>query len=373
MSKWPEMKNDLILRAARGEKTERVPVWCHRQAGRYLPEFRESRKAGDFFTICRTPALCCEITLQPIRRYSHLDAAIIFSDILVVPQALGLECLMIPGKGPSFPDPLTTPAEMKRLNKLEDIDVDASLGYVYEALSQTRTALEGRVPLLGFAGAPWTLMAYMVEGGGQKSWNKARAWMYTDPKAAHELLSLITAVTITYLIGQVRAGAQMLEVFDSWAGDLSLDLFTRFAFPYLKQIAAGVKAGLKAAGLPVVPMTVFAKGADFGLEMLANDTEYDVLAVDWCVRPEVARRLVGKKVLQGNLDPSILFAPPEVIQAETDRMVEAFGTQGYIANLGHGMLPSHSPDLLGVFLERVHVKSEEMNQEGSDAKRQKTN
>lgn len=360
MENFPPLKNDLILRAARGELTERVPVWCHRQAGRYLPEFRETRKQGDFFTICQTPDLATEITLQPIRRYDHLDAAIIFSDILVVPQALGLECQMITGKGPVFPDPLVDASHLSRLHKKEDIDVNKSLGYVFQALTQTRHQLKGKVPLLGFAGAPWTLMAYMVEGSGQKSYNKARAWMYKTPNEAHQLLSLITEVTIDYLIGQVKAGAQMLEIFDSWAGDLSPELFTNFAFPYLKRIASGVKQGLKDQGLPTVPMTVFAKGATFGLTMLANDTEYDVLALDWSVSPQEARKLVGdtNKTLQGNLDPSILFADPEVIRAETDKMVTAFGSQRYIANLGHGMLPQHTPELLGVFLEQVHVCSE---------------
>lgn len=356
-SEFPALKNDLILRAARGEVVDRAPVWCHRQAGRYLPEFRQTRTLGDFFTICRTPVLACEITLQPIRRYPELDAAIIFSDILVVPQAMGLECLMLPGKGPSFPRPLSDPSHLSRLLPPDQICVEESLGYVFEAITLTRHKLEGSVPLLGFCGAPWTLMAYMVEGEGSKSYNDARAWLFHSPAAAHELLQRITDVTIKYLVGQVVAGAQMLEVFDSWAGDLSPESFMTFAFEPLQKIAREVKKTLRDKGYEAVPMTIFAKGASYPLlEQLAQNTEYDVLAVDWTISPELGRGLTkfGKSV-QGNLDPAILFADHDTIRKETRKMIQGFGIQRYVVNLGHGMLPSHNPDHLKVFLQEVHA------------------
>lgn len=354
---FPPLKNDLILRAARKEKVERVPIWCHRQAGRYLPEFREVRKQGDFFTICQTPVLACEITLQPIRRFP-LDAAIIFSDILVIPQAVGLECLMIPGKGPCFPDPLIDPSHMTRLKTRDQVDVKQDLDYVFKALTLTRYSLQGTVPLLGFSGAPWTLMAYMVEGGGAKSFTKARRWLCNYPTESHQLLSLLTSVIIEYLILQVKAGAQMLEVFDSWAGDVTPYHFEEFLFPYLQQIAAGVKKGLKERGLDVVPMTIFAKGANYAFKRLSEDTEYDCISCDWNVDPATVREETKAAcTLQGNLDPAFLYAPDEFIRQRVRHMVDRFGSQQYIANLGHGMLPDHNPDKLAVFIDELHSYS----------------
>mmetsp|Transcript_50127 Transcript_50127/g.98272 ORF Transcript_50127/g.98272 Transcript_50127/m.98272 type:complete len:417 (-) Transcript_50127:90-1340(-) len=358
---FPELKNDLILRAATGKYTERVPIWCHRQAGRYLPEFREVRKQGDFFTICRTPVLATEITLQPIRRYPF-DAAIIFSDILVVPQAVGLECVMVPGKGPVFPEPLLTPAHLKRLKTRQEINVAADLKYVFDALTLTRYSLAGRVPLLGFSGAPWTLMAYMVEGGGAKSFNKARSWLCMYPEQSHYLLSLLTDVIIEYLVLQVQAGAQMLEVFDSWASDVTPADFQTFLFPYLQRIATGVKAGLRDKGLEVVPMTVFAKGANYAFRQLQQETDFDCVSLDWNVDPATVREQTDSSVtLQGNLDPAYLFGSDAFIRSKTRQMVDRFGTQRYIANLGHGMLPTHSPDKLAVYIDEIHKYSEEVN------------
>jgi uroporphyrinogen decarboxylase len=207
---FPPLKNDLILRVIKGEKVEKTPVWIMRQAGRYLPEFRKARVTNDFFTVCRTPELACEVTLQPIDRYGELlDASIIFSDILVVPQAMGLEVQMVPQKGPHFPEPLKTPADLERLKK--DVDVDTSLKYVYDAITLTRKKLEGRVPLFGFVGGPWTLMAYMIEGGGSKTLSKAKSWLFRHPKQSHELLQRITDILVDFLAGQVRAGAQVSE------------------------------------------------------------------------------------------------------------------------------------------------------------------
>ena len=345
---FPPLKNDVILRAARGEETEYAPVWIMRQAGRYLPEYRAKRAMEEFFTVVRTPELAAEITLQPIERFP-LDAAIIFSDILVVPQAMGLEVEMIKGRGPVFPEPLQHPDDLERLRAP---DVDAALGYVFDALSLTRRRLEGRVPLIGFCGAPWTLMAYMIEGGGSKTFERSKTWLYRHPGASRALLEAITKVLITYLNRQVESGAQLVQVFDSWAGLLSPEAFETFALPYLARIAAGVKAAH-----PETPMIVFAKGAHYALEALA-ETDYDVIGLDWTIDPaEARRRVAGRAALQGNMDPCLLFAEPEAIRRAVRQMIERFGPGGYIANLGHGMTPSHDPDHAGVFIDAVHEYS----------------
>ncbi|KAJ1947872.1 Uroporphyrinogen decarboxylase in heme biosynthesis [Kickxella alabastrina] len=367
---FPTLQNDLYLRTARGEKTERAPVWCMRQAGRYLPEFRAIRVENEFFKVCRTPALATEVTVQPMRRYAGLlDAAIIFSDILVIPQAMGLEVQMVPGKGPHLPDPLRTPADMARLvDARPGYSVDRELDYVYKAITNTRHALQGQVPLLGFIGAPWTLMAYMVEGGGSKTFALAKAWLFSHRQAAHELLSRIANVAAEFLIGQVRAGAQAVQVFESWAGELGPADFAEFSLPYLAKIAARVKSQC-----PGVPMTVFAKGAHYALEQLATETVYDVISLDWTVDPVAARQRVDAAlqsasqqgrtvVLQGNLDPTVLFGDAETIRQRTAEMCRAFGPAGHIANLGHGMMPGHSPEHLRVFLEAVHESSSALRQ-----------
>lgn len=354
---FPALKNDLLIRAARGEEVERVPVWLHRQAGRYLPEFRDERTRADFFTLCRTPELACRVTIQPLDRFP-LDAAIIFSDILVVPQALGLEVLMVPGSGPQLPQPLVDPTHLPRVRAAADVDVQAELGYVFDAISLTRHRLEGRAPVIGFAGAPWTLMAYMVEGKGAKSWNKARAWLYRYPAESRALLQTIVDVVVPYLVGQVRAGAQVLEVFDSWAGDLTPELFREFVLPGLADIASRTKRALRDAGLEPVPMTIFPRGAHFAFEWLAKETEYDVISLDWGIEAPEARRLAGDGVsLQGNLDPAVLYADGETIDREAARMVAAFGRQRYICNLGHGMLPDHEPRAVAQLVESIKKHS----------------
>ncbi|KAJ3300183.1 hypothetical protein HDV03_002368 [Kappamyces sp. JEL0829] len=300
-SDFPVLKNNLLFRAIKGESVEKTPVWIMRQAGRYLP-----------------------------------DASIIFSDILVVPQAMGLEVEMLPGKGPSFPAPLKTPEDLKRLLPAP-VDVDASLSYVYDAITLTRQRLDGRVPLFGFAGAPWTLMAYMVEGGGSKNLSKAKSWLLNHPKESHELLQRITDVLVAFLIGQVKAGAQILQVFESSGGDLSPGDFVKFSLPYLKQIAVKVKKSLKDIDLDV-PMCVFARGSHYALEDL-DKTEYDMVSLDWTMNPRTSRAAVKTKALQGNADPCLLFAPPETIRKTVKEMMAAFGSAKYVANLGHGMLP----------------------------------
>jgi uroporphyrinogen decarboxylase len=269
-----------------------------------------------------------------------------------VPEALGLTVEMVSGQGPTFPEPLATPDD---LDRLVDPNIDAALGHVFDALTRTRHELEGRVPLIGFAGAPWTLMAYMVEGGGSKSYRHARAWLYRHPDASKALLRRITDVVAEYLIGQVEAGAQMLQVFDSWAGLLGPETFRTFGLPYLEEIAERVSAAH-----PDVPLVVFAKNVHHGLEALAA-TEYDVISLDWTMAPEAARHTVGDRaVLQGNLDPCALYAAPEALRREVQHMLAGFGPHRHIANLGHGMLPDHDPEHARVFVEAVHEHSRHM-------------
>ncbi|KAL5527069.1 hypothetical protein ACEPAG_5860 [Sanghuangporus baumii] len=379
---FPALKNDLILRAARGEETERAPVWVMRQAGRYLPEFQEVRKKHEFFEVCRTPELATEVTLQPIRRYKGLlDAAIIFCDILVVPQAMGMEVLMNPG--PSFPDPLRTPSDIPTKLKSK-VDVKKELGYVFDAISMTRRALEGEVPLIGFCGAPWTLFAYMIEGGGSKSFTKAKTWLYKYPEESKELLMRIADVCADFLIGQALAGAQLLQVFDSWASELSPNTFQTFSFPSLKHISTRLRAALALHGLPStkIPLILFAKGANASLSVLAREAGYDVLGLDWCIDPLVARKSVSPPAngddsqqqviaLQGNLDPDVLYGGREAIEREVKRMCASFRAsiddkyenekvgppRAWIANLGHGITPGVDPEDMRFFLECVHKYS----------------
>lgn len=362
LSEFPPTKNDLILRAARGEKTERVPVWMMRQAGRYLPEFRQVRTKSDFFSMCQTPELACEVTIQPLERFPQLDAVIVFSDILVVPQAMGLECQMITGRGPVFPQPLSSPSDLDRLNFSPD--VEDTLGYVWDVVNLVRQRVNGRVPVIGFTGAPFTLMGYMIEGGGSRTWSKAKTWLLNHPEASHRLLQGVTDIIVEYLVGKVRYGAQLLQVFESNGGDMGPDLFYTYSFPYLCQIVDRVKAELARQGLPVVPMTVFARGVNFegALEKLA-DTKYDVVGLDWCIEPHAARARVSpaKASVQGNLDPCCLFASKDEIYRRVEKMIQGFGTQRYIANLGHGMMPDHDPEHAGAFIRAVHEISSKMN------------
>ncbi|XP_016150523.1 uroporphyrinogen decarboxylase-like isoform X1 [Sinocyclocheilus grahami] len=282
---FPELKNDTFLRAAQGEEIEHIPVWCMRQAGRYLPEFRESRAAKDFFETCRSPEACCELTLQPLRRFPF-DAAIIFSDILVVPQAMGMEVQMSPGKGPTFPEPLKEPEDLQRLKT--KVDVSSELDYVFKAITLTRHRIEGKVPLIGFTGAPWTLMSYMIEGGGSTTHSKAKRWLYRYPEASHKLLSQLADVIVEYLLGQVKAGAQALQVFESHTGCLGPVEFEEFSLPYLRDIARRVKDKIKESGLDSVPMIVFAKDGHYGLEDL-SESGYEVVSLDWTTDPRSAR------------------------------------------------------------------------------------
>ncbi|XP_077190066.1 uroporphyrinogen decarboxylase isoform X2 [Paroedura picta] len=329
-----------------------------RQAGRYLPEFRETRATQDFFATCRSPETCCELTLQPLRRFS-LDAAIIFSDILVVPQALGMEVVMVPGKGPTFPEPLKGVEDLLKLR--QKVDVAAELDYVFKAITLTRHKLEGKVPLIGFSGAPWTLMSYMIEGGGSRTMAKAKAWLYQHPEASRRLLTLLTDVIVDYMVGQVAAGAQALQLFESHAGHLGPEQFAEFALPFIRSIAKRVKSRLREDALPGVPMIVFAKDAHYALEELA-ESGYEVVGLDWTIRPQEARQRTGKDItLQGNLDPCALYAPKEKIGELVKKMLEGFGSQHYIANLGHGLYPDMSPEHVGAFVDAVHLHSRHLN------------
>jgi uroporphyrinogen decarboxylase len=350
MPDFEPLKNDLLVRTARGEETARAPVWMMRQAGRYLPEYRALRSEEAFFEVCRTPALAAEVTLQPIDRFD-LDAAIIFSDILVVPQAMGMDVRIVPGEGPRFADPLGEPRDLERLLTP---DVRTDLGYVFDAITRSRADLAGRVPLIGFCGAPWTLMAYMVEGGGSKHFVKARSWLHRYPSASRELLGVLTDLLVEYLIGQIDAGAQVVQVFDSWAGLLGPVEFEAFVHPTLRDIARRIKQAR-----PEIPTIIFARGAHYAPALL-RDTDFDVISLDWTMDPRRVRRIVGGKVLQGNMDPAVLFADPQVIRREVRKMLEAFGPKGHIANLGHGMHPDHDPDHARAFVEAVHDISEEL-------------
>uniref|UniRef100_A0A2L2Y2V0 Uroporphyrinogen decarboxylase n=1 Tax=Parasteatoda tepidariorum TaxID=114398 RepID=A0A2L2Y2V0_PARTP len=356
--KFPPLQNDLILRAAWGQKTERVPVWIMRQAGRYLPEFQEVRKKHPFFEICQTPSLACEITLQPIKRFP-LDAAIIFCDILVIPQALGMNVEMVPGIGPVISDPLHDPLDLHAL--CFPCEVEKELGYVFEAITLTRKELNGKVPLIGFSGAPWTLFCYMVEGQGSKTMSKAKGWLYKWPKGSHSILEMLTDVIVNYLIGQVKAGAQLLQVFESSAEHLGPEQFKTFALPYIKDIKKRVTEGIIQQGLNKVPMTLFAKGTCSVLPFL-NDTGYEVISLDWTISPDVARSKISENItLQGNLDPCALKAEPSSIEDMVSKMIKGFGTQRYIANLGHGIYPEMDPDNVAVFIDSVHNISAAIN------------
>lgn len=321
-----------------------------RQAGRYLPEFQAVRAKNDFFKVCRTPELAVEVTMQPLRRFD-LDASIIFSDILVIPQALGMTVEMHPGKGPVFPEPLEIPQDMSRLNSEGAID---RLKYVGEAITLMRHTVEGKVPLLGFSGAPYTLMGYMIEGGGSKTMDKTKNWLMNYTEESRNLLKLLTEVTIDYLEMQVKAGAQMLQVFESSADYISREQFIEFSLPYLKEIRVKLHEKLNKQDIPLVPMVVFAKGAMHSLAEMA-ELGYDVLGLDWSIDPVEARRIVGPNVtLQGNLDPQDLYKSQGELKELTKTMVRKFGKHRYIANLGHGITPLTPIESMTTFVETVH-------------------
>jgi uroporphyrinogen decarboxylase len=334
------IKNDLILRAARGEKTERTPVWLMRQAGRVLPEYREVRaKMGGFKELVETPEFACEVTIQPVDILG-VDAAIIFSDILVIPEAMGLPYQMIEAKGPWFEKTVKTAEDINQLRIAQPDD----LHYVMDALKLTKKELNGRVPLIGFAGAPWTIFAYMIEGSGSKTFSKAKKFLYTQPVLAHQLLQKITDSTINYLKGQIVAGADMLQLFDSWAGVLSPEQYNEFALKYISQICDAITE---------VPFTVFAKDAHFARNAMGK-LNCDTIGLDWTVDIVESRKMIGdNKTLQGNMDPCLLYADYSVIKAEAIKMLKTFGPHRHIANLGHGLYPDLEKDKVKCFVDTI--------------------
>lgn len=352
-----ETKNsDLYLRALRGEKVERTPIWVMRQAGRYLPEYRATRKrAGDFLTLCKSPEMACEVTMQPIDRFG-LDAAILFSDILTIPDAMGLELTLEEGVGPVFNKPVRSNAD---INRLAVPDMEQDLGYVMDAVRTIRAALAGRVPLIGFTGSPWTLASYMVEGSGSKEFRRIKGLMFEDPTAMHKLLQVVTDSVIEYLRAQVAAGAQSLMVFDTWGGMLSTSNYQTFSLAYMDQIVKALKADAVCADTPIV---LFTKGGGQWLEAMA-DTGCDGLGLDWTVDLREAKRRVGHRVvLQGNMDPVVMNTGPAQVETQAEQVLAAYGKhkesdKGHIFNLGHGIQPFAKPENMQALVEAVQQRS----------------
>lgn len=334
-------KNDLILRAAKGESVERTPVWLMRQAGRILPEYRAIRNSlSGFKELVETPALAAEVTLQPVELLD-VDAAIIFSDILVIPEAMGLRYEMIEKKGPFFPKTIDSESDFYQIRVAEG----GELEYVYDAIRETIRRLDNAVPLIGFAGAPFTIFCYMIEGSGSKTFSKARKMLWQRPDLAHQLLGMITDSTINYLQNQIEAGVHLIQVFDSWAGILPAEQYRDFGIPYLEKICRAIDLR--------VPVTLFAKGAHFSIRDLAL-LECSTIGLDWNVPINLARQMAGpQKTLQGNLDPAALYADGKEIVKQTQEMLAQFGSNRHIANLGHGVYPDTDPAAVQLFIDTV--------------------
>lgn len=335
------LKNDLFLKALKGELVKRPPVWMMRQAGRYLPDFMKLKEKYSFFERVENPELATEITVMPIRQVGT-DAAIIFSDILVIPQALEVEVQMIPNVGPVIPEPIRT---MEQVKAIPDIDVKDRLSYVYRALELTKQELNNEVPLIGFAGSPWTVFCYMVEGRGSKTFDKAKEFCYTQPEAAHLLLHKITKATIAYLKEKVASGADVIQIFDSWGGLLSPQDYESHSLQYIREIVNAIQE--------IAPVIVFGKGCWFALEEMAK-MPVSALGVDWTISPHMAREFTNYQVtLQGNFDPARLLSPIPEIERMAKQMVDDFGKFRYIANLGHGILPNIPVDHAKAFVNTI--------------------
>jgi uroporphyrinogen decarboxylase len=334
-----KLQNDLLLQAAKKRAVERTPVWLMRQAGRILKEYRKVREtAGDFKTLVKTPELAAEVTIQPVDILG-VDAAIIFSDILVIPEAMGLNYEMEEKRGPVFPKRITSASDLKSLH----ISEAEELSYVLDAIRLTKKELNGKVPLIGFAGAPWTIFSYMVEGKGSKTFSDARRMLYAQPELSHQLLDMITQSTINYLRGQIAAGADIIQIFDSWAGILGPDQYKEFSLKYISKICDAIDG---------VPKIVFAKGAFFAREKL-NKIKCDVVGLDWNMDIAESRKLIPDKALQGNLDPCALYGSFDEIRKYTKKMLDAFGHHPVIANLGHGLYPDTEADKVKCFIDSV--------------------
>ena len=348
----PTLQNERFLRALLRQPVDLTPVWMMRQAGRYLPEYRATRaRAGDFMTLCTTPELACEVTLQPIDRYP-LDAAILFSDILTIPHAMGLGLSVNEGVGPRFERPVRTAAEIDALGVP---DPESDLRYVIDAVRLIRQELQGRVPLIGFAGSPWTLATYMVEGGSSKDFHRIKTMLYQTPAVLHRLLDRLARAVTVYLNAQIAAGAQAVMVFDTWGGALSTTAYREFSLRYLQQIVDGVNRESEGRRVPSI---LFTKGGGQWLESIA-DTGCDAVGLDWTCEIGQARRRIGDRVaLQGNMDPAVLLASPERIREEVAAILAAFGAgAGHVFNLGHGITPEVDPEHAGVFIDAVHTLS----------------
>lgn len=346
------LKNDRFLRALAKEPVDVTPVWMMRQAGRYLPEYRATRQqAGDFMALCQNPDLACEVTLQPLERYP-LDAAILFSDILTIPDAMGLGLYFETGEGPRFRKVVRTEADVQALPVP---DPERDLDYVVKAVRTIRSALSGRVPLIGFSGSPWTLATYMVEGGSSRDFRTAKTMLYQQPQVMHQLLSKLADAVTAYLNAQIRAGAQAVQIFDSWGGALSAAAYQEFSLAYMQRIVSGLIREHEGRKVPVI---LFTKGGGLWLESMA-DTGADALGLDWTVDIGAARRRVGERVaLQGNMDPLVLFSSPEQIRAEVQRILASYGAgTGHVFNLGHGIDQHVDPAHAGAFIAAVHEYS----------------
>lgn len=347
-----ELKNDLLLRALLRQPVDRTPVWMMRQAGRYLPEYRATRaKAGDFLTMCKTPELACEVTLQPLRRFP-LDAAILFSDILTIPDAMGLGLYFVESEGPKFKHPLRTADDIEKLGAP---DPESELRYVMDAVRTIRRELDGSLPLIGFAGSPWTLATYMVEGRGGHDFALIKKMLYDAPEMLHGLLKKLAGSVRDYLNAQIRAGVQAVQIFDTWGGVLSSEVYAQFSLRYMREIIDGLIREHDGRRVPVI---VFTKGGGQWLEAMA-DSGCDALGLDWTTRLDGARQRVGDKVaLQGNLDPCALYAKPVAIREQVATVLADFGTHdGHVFNLGHGILPTIDPEHAGAMITAVHELS----------------
>jgi uroporphyrinogen decarboxylase len=346
------LKNDRFLRALLKQPVDVTPVWMMRQAGRYLPEYRATRgRAGDFMSLCMNPDLACEVTLQPLERYP-LDAAILFSDILTIPDAMGLGLYFETGEGPRFKKRIESAADIEALPVP---DPEADLGYVMDAVRTIRRELNGRVPLIGFSGSPWTLATYMVEGGSSKDFRRSKAMLYDNPQAMHSLLDKLACSVTAYLNGQIKAGAQAVQIFDTWGGNLSSAAYQEFSLAYMKRIIDGLVREHDGRKVPVI---VFTKNGGLWLESMAASGT-DALGLDWTCDIGEARKRVGDQVaLQGNMDPTVLYAKPEAIRNEVGRILTSYGYgTGHVFNLGHGITPEVDPAHAGAFIEAVHELS----------------
>ncbi len=347
------LENDRFLRALRREPVGITPIWIMRQAGRYLPEYRETReKAGDFLTLCKTPELACEVTLQPLARFP-LDAAILFSDILTIPDAMGLGLSIVENQGPRFQRPVRSKSDVTGLSLF---DPESELRYVMDAIRLVVRELNTRVPLIGFSGSPWTVATYMVEGGGSKDFSQIKKLIFGDPDTAHQLLDLLAHSVTEYLNAQIAAGVNAVMIFDTWGGVLSPRDYQLFSLQYMQQIIEGLKPG--ADGQPV-PSILFTKGGGQWLESMAN-TGCIALGVDWTTDIGAARQRVGDRVaLQGNMDPAILYASPDRIREEVEVILKSYGSgTGHVFNLGHGIHPGIDPEKVAVLVDAVHKQSE---------------